>query len=179
MFELTITLKEGFDETTNQFVDIESVVVKLEHSLVSLSKWESKWEKPFLRDSKDLDEEQFFDYIKCMLLDPTDAPHLDRLTKQNVIDINAYINSRQSAAWLSEDSSGKKGPGSKVVTSDLIYYWMVALTIPFECETWHLNRLITLIRITELENQPKKKMPRSQSMAAHRSILAKRRGEGV
>lgn len=176
MLELVITTKDGFDPDTNRFVDVETVAIQLEHSLLSLSKWESIWEKPFLKDTDKLSPEEYFDYIRCMLLDEEDEKYLNHLTPKNVETIQEYINSKQSAAWFN-DKATQRPPGGrgKIITADLIYYWMVAMQIPFQCETWHLQRLLTLIRITEIENRPKKNMNRKDSMSQHRSLNAKRR----
>lgn len=176
MLKLSITLKDGFDEATNKFVPIETVEIEMLHSLVSLSKWESKWQVPFLHENKDFSAEMYMDYFRCMLQNPEDERYLERLSQPNITKINEYINSKESAAWFNDKTSSRQ-PGGRgtIITSDLIYYWMVALQIPFTCETWHLNRLLTLIKITELENRPKKKMSQRETMANHRSILAKRR----
>lgn len=175
MLELRITLKEGLDEETNQFVATEWVTIQLEHSLISLSKWESKWEKPFLKESNGATPEMYYDYYVAMLLNPEDEKYLDALDQKNVEEINEYINSKQSAAWINDPQSKGGGNRGKTITSDLIYYWMVAMQIPFECQHWHLNRLITLIRITELEQRPKKNVPRKENLASHRALNQARR----
>lgn len=179
MLKLEIVTKEGFDEETNRFVSVQSVVIELEHSLISLSKWESKWEKAFLKisGSPDVTEEMLLDYYKFMLLHEEDEQYLNFLSQENVLEINEYINSKQTAAWINDPDAKKGTRQSKTITSDLIYYWMVGLQIPFECQTWHLNRLITLIRITELEQRPKKNLPKHQNMASHRSLNAHRRAK--
>lgn len=173
MLTIKVQVEEGLDESTNRFVYATKAELQLEHSLVSLSKWESKWEIAFLGPSEKTPE-MLLDYIRMMTLNEVDPEAYDYLSKENLDEITEYINSKQTAAWFN-DQPGRKGQQSKIVTSDLIYYWMVALNIPFTCETWHLNRLTTLIRVTELENQPKKNMPRKDAMRSHRSINAARR----
>lgn len=176
MLELVIVTQDGFDDSIGEFVDLETVTVRLEHSLVSLSKWESKWEVPFLDSTTDRTDEMWMDYIRFMHLDPVDEKLLTKLSSENMRSISEYINSSQTATWFADHGRNvRRAPQSKKVTSDLVYYWMSALSIPFECQHWHFNRLITLIRIAEAENQPQKKMGRKESMAQHRSLLASRR----
>lgn len=176
MLELTVTLKEGYDESIGEFVELSGAVLQLEHSLVSLSKWESKWEKSFLDSKTEKTEEMLLDYIRCMILNEYEEETLQKLTREQVTQINEYINAKRTATWFNErPTDGRRAPRAKVITSDLIYYWMVAMTIPFECQTWHLNRLITLIRITEAENKPKERMGRKESMAQHRATNQRRR----
>ena len=174
MLKLDVVLQEGFDESKGErgeFVPMQTVELTFEHSLLSLSKWESKWEIAFLGPVEKTDE-QMIDYIRTMITSPFEEEHINHLSVADVKAINDYINKKHSAATLPEKAGGS-GPNSRqIVTSDLIYYWMVAMTIPFEpCETWHLNRLITLIRITDLENQPKKKPGAKQTMDDHRAAV--------
>lgn len=176
MLELEIVTQDGFDNANQRFVPVETVKIRLEHSLLSLSKWEQIHMIPFLKDTEKLSPELFFDYFRCMLLDDRDEEYLNSLSQKNVQEINEYINSRATAAWFNEkDGQARPGRRGTVITSDLIYYWMTALTIPFTCETWHLNRLLTLIRIAELESKPKKKMSNREAMSSHRSLNAQRR----
>lgn len=181
MLTIQVSIEDGFDEETSEFVSVKSETLELEHSLVSLSKWESKWEKPFLDKNTEKTTEMFLDYIRFMILNDYEESTLNKLTQENINEISEYINSKQTATWFNEisDNPSSRGPkvSGKIVTSDLIYYWMVALTIPFECQTWHLNRLITLIRITELENRPKKNMPKKESMSRHRALNQARRAK--
>lgn len=169
---LTITIpakvREGYDELTEEFVyEIleEEQTLCLEHSLVSLSKWESKWCKPFL-SSKNKTDEEILDYIKCMTLTPNvDSEVYDRITQENLDDIQKYIGAPMTATTFSEDKTGKGK--REIITAELIYYWMVALNIPFKCERWHLNRLITLVRVCNIKNAPpKKKKPNTQATAS-------------
>ncbi len=144
---LTITLlgKELFDEEIEEFITISDVVLDLEHSLVSLSKWESKFQKPFLGPDVKSSEEMI-GYIEAMILTrnyPTDF--WQRLTKEKMDQINAYIESNQSATIFGQ--MPERRARGEVITSELIYYWLVAFNVPFECERWHLNRLFALIRI--------------------------------
>jgi len=175
MLVIVVPGAEFFDETTNEFVDVEDVVLELEHSLVSLSKWESKFEKPFLGKEKKSPEE-IAGYVKAMLITPDIGLEvLNRLSVENLTEINAYIESKQSATTFGQmpDRSGS----GEVITSELIYYWMVAFTIPFECQYWHLNRLFSLIRICNIKNSKPKKMGRHEIAARNRELNAQRRAQ--
>ena len=172
MLEITIPSLELWDEEKQEFISVKGTTLKLEHSLVSLSKWESKWCKPFLsRDDKT--KEETLDYIKCMTLTQNVDPDVYRyISTENVNKVIEYINAPMTATTIRED---KKGGNKEVVTSELIYYWMVALTIPFECQKWHLNRLLTLIRVCNVKNQPPKKMSKREIMSRNASLNAARR----
>lgn len=175
MLTLEIFQDEFFDQETNQFVRSEPIVLRFEHSLVSISKWESKYKKPFLSDEAKTEEETY-GYIQAMLLvDDVPMKVLKRLSNEQLNSINDYINDSMTATWFSE---GPKKPGSKaVITSEIIYYWMVSLTIPLECENWHFNRLMTLIRVCNEKNKPPEKMSRSEMIAQRRALNAKRRAQ--
>ena len=174
MLVITVQGVEGWDEQKEEFVSAKPpVCLQLEHSLISLSKWESKWEKPFLsKEPKTIEET--IDYIRCMTLNsnvPADV--YDRLSSQNFRDVNAYIDAKRSATTIREEQKGHRG--TEIVTSELIYYWMVALQIPFECQKWHLNRLMTLINVCSAKNGPQKKMSQKEIFAQNRALNAARR----
>lgn len=173
---ITPDIQEQYDEKNNEFFTIRSQTFNLEHSLISISKWESKWEKPFLDDSYEKTTDEILDYIRCMIV-PTkglDMRAINYLSEKNVEDISNYINAKMTATWFSKQKTSKSGAGEKV-TSELIYYWMTAFNIPFECEKWHINRLLTLIRICELKNQPSKKMDKKAIYDQNRALNAARR----
>lgn len=144
---------EGWDEVKEEFVESKTITLELEHSLVSISKWESKWHKAFLTD-KPKTAEETMDYIKCMTLnDDVDEDIYNHLTQDNIDKINKYIQAPMTATVIPDKP--RNGPGSKdVATSELIYYWMITNNIPFECENWHLNRLMTLIKVCGVKNAP-------------------------
>ena len=167
---------EGFDEETGEFIEADTFVLELEHSLVSLSKWESKWCKSFLH-SDNLTTEETMDYIKCMTLTGGVGDDIyNRLTRENVEAIQEYIAAPMTATTFNEKNTRGKG-AKEIVTAELIYYWMIALTIPFECQYWHLNRLMTLIRVCSIKNEPPKKMSKRDLMSRNAALNAQRRAQ--
>ena len=160
--------KEGWDEKRQEFVEPKTQVLQLEHSLVSLSKWESKWCKPFL--SKGLQTtEEILDYIKFMTLTQNVNPDVYNHITQDIVDvITDYINAPMTATTINDDQSNK-GRG-EIVTAELIYYWMISLNIPFECQKWHLNRLLTLVRVCNVKNSPPKKRSKKELMRRNTAI---------
>lgn len=173
MLKITIPKSEFFDDRTNEFVEIPAQTLQLEHSLVSISKWESKWKKPFL-DDKEMSQDQLIDYVKCMTLTQNVRPEVYfRLTRPMLEKIRDYINDSMTATWFSNEK--KKPPSRRVVTSELIYCWMFELGIPIECQKWHLNRLMTLIKVCDLENAPKKKMSGSDLTKRNHALNAARK----
>lgn len=171
-----------FDPATNRIIRIPSLekplTLKLEHSLLAVSKWESKWKVPFLTLGKDFKGEKLVDYIRCMTIAPKVDPNVYyALSNENLSDIIQYIDDPMTATTIKDMPHGKKGQSHiTVVTSEVIYYWMSALHIPFEeCQKWHLNRLMTLIKIASIEQEPPKKMSRGAAMDQQRSIMAARR----
>ena len=172
MLQITIPAIEEWDEINETFISTKAQTLQLEHSLVSLAKWEAKWHVPFMSD-KEKSIDQLRDYVRCMTLTQHVNPEVYRyLTAENFKEINAYIEDPHTATWFSDNLKGK---ARRVVTAELIYYWMVALQIPFECQKWHLNRLITLIRVCNEEQQPKKKMSKSAIMRQNAALNAARR----
>lgn len=176
MLQLTIPItQEGWDEKKEEFVKEKTVTLQLEHSLVSLSKWESRWCKPFLSNTG-LTNEESLDYIKCMTLSKNVDPDVyNHLTKANVNAVIDYINAPMTATTFSKDGRGKAS--KEIVTSELIYYWMIAYNIPSEYQKWHLNRLLTLIRICDIKNAPPKKMSKGEVMRNNAALNAARRAK--
>ena len=173
MLQIVIPATEYWDEINQVFVNTKEQTLQLEHSLVSLSKWESKWCKAFL-SKKEKTYEETIDYIKCMTLTQNVHPEVyTRLTQNNLDQINSYIESPMTATYFSEDRNGRAN--REQVTAELIYYWMIALNIPFECQKWHLNRLLTLIRVCNIKNQPPKKMSKRDIMSRNAALNAARR----
>jgi len=178
MLSITIKSIELFDETSQEFISTDEVILNLEHSLVSLSKWESKWEKPFLSDKEKTDDETL-DYIKCMTLPKEVSPEIYfRMSSDNIKEISTYIDAKMSATWFNDTITQSGRPASReVITSEIIYYWMISLNIPFECQLWHLNRLLTLIKVCNQKNAPTKKMGRQELNARNRALNEARKAE--
>ena len=173
MLQIKIPGADGWDERTEQFITLPDTTIVLEHSLISISKWESKWHMPFLgKDEKT--PEQISDYIKCMTITPNVKEEVyDRITRDQVESIMAYINDPMTATTISQREGRRVS--REIVTSELIYYWMVALEIPFECQKWHINRLMMLIQICNIKNQPDKKMSKRSAMQQNAALNAARR----
>lgn len=172
MLTLKVSMPDVFNEATGEFVDAEVYTLELEHSLASLSKWESREEKAFLgKDEKTND--QVIRYIKDMTLTPDIPPKVyEQLTAKHIDEINVYINAKMTATWFNDKN---QRPSREIITAEIIYYWMVSLQIPFECQYWHLNRLITLVRVCNEKNQPSKKMSRAEAARKQREINAQRK----
>lgn len=147
-------------------------VLQLEHSLVSLSKWESKWQKPFLtKDEKTMEES--IDYISCMTLTKNvDLETYSFITDHNLQEVKDYIKNPMTATTFSKEN---QTPNREIITAELLYYWMIAMTIPFECQKWHLNRLLTLINVCNIKNKPAKKMNKREVAGRNAKINAARK----
>lgn len=174
MLPITIPATEAWDEKNEMFVEAEkAVTLQLEHSLVSLQKWESRWHKPFLT-KREKTREELLDYIRCMTLTQNVDPRVYlRITNQHIDEIYEYINNKMTATIIPEDKN-RKG-GREIVTAELIYYWMISLNIPFECRKWHLNSLLTLIQVCNVKNSPRKKMSKRELMSRNASLNAARK----
>lgn len=180
MLTIIVPPREGFDETKGkygQFVKIgDPYSLKLEHSLVSLSKWESIWEKPFLSKTP-MTQEESLSYIECMTLSPNVPPEVfQRLSNQNFVDIREYMDAKRTATFFNENPD--KRPSRDVITTELIYYWLASWQIPFHpTETWHFNRLLTLLRIADVKNNNGKKMSKSEVLSRQRALNQQRRAQ--
>lgn len=172
MLKITIPAGELFDERTSEFISIKEQSLQLEHSLVSLSKWEARWKKPFLSKEEKTHHESI-DYIKCMTVTQNVKPEAYMFIDNSIIEyVSKYIELPMTATTFHDRD---KKTNRDVITAEIIYYWMVTLQIPFECQKWHLNRLFALINVCSIKNQPPKKMGRKATMEQHRSINAARR----
>lgn len=175
MLKIMVGAEEAYDEETQEFVFRGGFELQLEHSLVSLSKWESEYEKPFLSETEKTPEE-LIGYIKAMTLTP-EVPEevFHRLNVSNFTAVNEYINAKMTATWFNEAPGAPKS--RETITSELIYYWLTIFQIPFEVETWHLNRLFTLIRICNVKSAKPKKMSRSEIAQRNRTLNEQRRAQ--
>ena len=175
MLTLFVVGDEYYNEETQEFETHGDFVLELEHSLVSLSKWESIHNKPFL-SAKPKTQEETLSYIVCMVLTPVYPEGFEtRLSNANLEIIINYMESKQTATSFGEMPE-RKAKG-ETITAELIYYWMVAFTIPFECEMWHLNRLFALIRICNIKNSPQKKLSRGEIARRNRELNERRKAE--
>jgi len=172
MLQLIIPALEKYDEVHNLFIATKEQVLQVEHSLVSISKWESKWYKPFItKDSKTVEET--IDYIRCMTITQNiDQQVYENITNENINDIDKYIDNPMTATWFTKE----RGSTSKeIITSEIIYYWMITYNIPFECQKWHLNRLLTLVKVCDKKNTPNKRMSNSEIMTKNTNLNNERR----
>ena len=174
MLTITVVLEEAFDERKNKFVVLNGVDLELEHSLVSLSKWESRYEKPFLSSEKT--EEELIYYIKCMIqTEKFPGGVFSKFSQGNIDAIQEYIGAKMTATWFNILPNPK--PNREVITAELVYYWMIALNIPFECQHWHFSRLMTLIKVCNEKNAPPKKMSKREAIEKQRELNAQRRAQ--
>lgn len=173
MLEIIIPGREHYDEKRNEFIYTQERVLRLEHSLVSISKWESKWHKPFLSNNeKTVDE--IIDYVRCMTITQSvDIDVYNCLTEDNMRAINDYIDAPMTATTF--NNMRNQAGNREVITSEIIYYWMITFNIPFECEKWHLNRLLTLVKVCNLKSNPPKKMSKQEIINRNKQLNAERR----
>ena len=173
MLQVTIPGVEYYDDETETFIETKGQVLSLEHSLISLAKWESKWKKPFLsKDPRTIEES--VDYIRCMTLTQNVNPEVyDHIPQSVMRQVDDYISDSMTATWF--NTRQQRRTNREVITAEIIYYWMVALNIPFECQKWHLNRLITLVQVCNIKNEPEKKMNRRQTLENNRALNEARR----
>lgn len=173
MLKITVPTMRFYDEAKEEFFYSPNQKLELEHSLVSLSKWEAKWNIPFLsKDTKT--EEQTLDYIRCMTMTQNVDPLVYRALTQAHFDlVSKYIDQPMTATTFPKDRN--KTINREIITSEIIYYWMIALNIPDKYEKWHLNRLLTLINVCNIKNQPKKKMGKKALLARNRQLNEERK----
>ena len=172
MLQITIPAGELWDERKQEFVKVEERTLQLEHSLISLSKWESKWCKSYF-STRDKTTEEVIDYIKCMTITQNVPDYVyENLTNGNIAEISAYIEAPMTATTFSNDNSK---PNREIITTEIIYYWMISLNIPMECQKWHINRLLTLIRVFNIKNAPPKKINKNEILRRNAELNAARR----
>ena len=182
MIPIVVPAVDKFNEKTNEFLHYESQILQLEHSLLSISKWESKWKKPFpliqsVKERSKITPEEFIDYVRCMTLNQhVDQDCYENLSKKNVEKIIGYINDPMTATWFSKKEHQKPGP-HPIITNELVYYWMDINGIPKDCEKWHFNRLMTLINVHNEKNNPGKKRSPQEIAAQNRALNAQRKAK--
>jgi hypothetical protein len=176
MLEIDVATEESYDEDRSKFVVTDSYRVQLEHSLVSASKWEARWEKAFL-GKEDKTQEETLSYVKLMILNDNLPPGVfQKLVENHLEQVQTYISAPMTATKLRNDPNSAQS--RETITTELIYYWMISLNVPVQFERWHLNRLITLIRVINFKNSPKKKMSAAERKALNRQRLAKHKTRG-
>lgn len=176
MLEIKIEGTEFWNDEIEEFVTTEPCTLMLEHSLISLSKWESKWKKPFLSQAEKTPEETR-DYVRCMTINKnvSENSYL-ALTMTDLKKINDYVADSMTATTFHHTKDGRGGRGhNEVMTAEVIYFYMISFGIPFECEKWHLNRLLTLIKVCNIKNAPKQKMSKAAAAKQQRTLNAQRR----
>lgn len=178
MLTLTILGEQNWDTEKEEFVYTDSIVLELEHSLVSLSKWEAFWEKPFMGPEEKSTEETL-GYIQAMCLTPDVPPEVfQSLRQEHIAEVNDYINAKMSATWFTEAPGGKKAPKRDIITAEVLYYWIFSAEIDAKiAETWHLNRLFTLLKVFNEKNAPTKTMNKRDAAAQRRMINEQRRAK--
>lgn len=175
MLELIIPEQELYNEETQEFIPVKRTKLQLEHSLISIRKWEGKWHKPFL-GKEDKTGEEIIDYIRCMTIGSVDPNVYACITVSDAEIIKKYITDEMTATWFSKNSLvGAQKHKEEIITSEIIYYWMITLNIPVEFERWHLNQLLTLIKVVSIKNSPKKKMSRREEAERRAKLNAARR----
>lgn len=172
-FKLELKGKKFFIEESKEFIEIPDTTLTLEHSLVSLHRWESIWHKPFL--STDKTNEEMLSYIKCMVIEDFDETVLLCLTEKDVQEIKSFIGNPMTATVFSQVEGQSKGNARQIITAEILYYDMIGLQIPVEFEHWHLNKLTTLIKVCNEKNSPSKKMSTNQILKNNSSLNAARR----
>ena len=173
MLELKVGEKPYFDEKTSKIIRTGGSILQLEHSLVSISKWESKWHKPFLTAEQKTIEETI-DYIKCMTLNIVKSDIYDELTKKDIDSIVEYMEDPMTATWFTNKQSTTK-KDDEIITSEIIYYWIAEAHLPIESQYWHINRLLTLIRVSSIKNQKQTKMSKKDVYSRQAALNKARR----
>ena len=171
---LIVEKKELYDEASNRFIEIPEKTILLEHSLISISKWEARWHKAYLNDRTPKKKEEQIDYVRCMTLSKNVDPYIYYgLSNKNWKEINDYINDPMTETTFTKMEHKRS---KDIITNELIYYWMASLQIPFDpCEKWHLNHLLTLIEVAGRKNKPPKKMSPKAIASQNKSLNAARR----
>lgn len=176
MLQITIPSVEQWDEVNNVFVTSKEQTLQLEHSLVSISKWESKWKVPFIDERRRKTFEETIDYVRCMTITQNVDPNVYKfLTNKNMEEVNRYINDPMSATTINTNGGPKRNINGERLTSEVIYYQMITYGIPFECQKWHLERLLKLLQVCSIKNEKPKQMGMQERLSRQAQINAQRR----
>ncbi len=173
MLTILVPETELYDERKNEFIQIKEQTLVLEHSLVSIAKWESKWKKSYL-STKNKTYDETIDYIKCMTITKNVNPLIYKSINRDALEsINKYVNDPMTATYFSEIDD--RHSRSSIITAEIVYYWMISLNIPMECQKWHFNRLIALIKVCNIKNNPGKKMSRREILTRNQALNEERK----
>lgn len=171
MLRIIVPGGEYYDENKGEFVYRKDQELQMEHSLISISKWEARWRVAYNKERQKTPEE-ILDYFRCMTINRVDPEVYDRLTEKNISDIINYMNEPMTACYFNNDSPVKS---KDTMTSEMIYYYMIVLGIPFECEKWHFNKLMALIEVCSIKNKPEKTMSRADLLRKNARLNAARK----
>jgi len=173
MLTIIVPSSELYDEKNNEFIQIKEQTIVLEHSLVSIAKWESKWKKSFL-STQEKTVNEWVDYIRCMTITKNVNPLVYKTINNSASEaIKRYMNDPMTATYFSDN--GSKNAGRSIVTAEVVYYWMISLGIPFECQKWHFNRLMALIRVCDIKNNSGKKMSQREILTRNQALNEERK----
>lgn len=177
MLEIYIEPQEFLNEETNEIIRVPDAKLQLEHSLISIKKWESKWHKPFLGKAEKTNEE-LLDYIRCMSLTSNINPLVFQYLPPHImVEIINYIKDPMTATWFNTNSIGASKSSMETITNEIIYYWMIKFGVPFECQKWHIEQLLALIKTISIKDAPSKKMSKQEELAQRKALNAKRRAQ--
>lgn len=178
MLEITIPEQDLFMERKEEFIHIKETKLQLEHSLISLRRWEGIHHKAFLSKKEDKTVEEIIDYIRCMTLNRSVQPEAYlAITPEMAEEIIQYINDPRTAATFPNRLPGASRHSGEFISAETIYYWMISFQIPVEFEKWHLNQLLALIKFVSIKSGPVKKMPTREAAAERAALNAKRRAQ--
>lgn len=176
MLTISVPERDFWDDSSQKFIHVPSLSLRLEHSLLSISKWEEKWHVPLLYDKTEMTADMFLDYVRCMTITKNVPAFVYAgLTQENFQTITNYIKDPHTATWFGDDKRKRQQSSKRIVTSELVYYWMTQYNIPFSCEKWNINRLITLIRVEQEEAKAQEKESKRTTYSKHASLNKARR----
>lgn len=174
MFTIKIPPLEIFDDELEEFRQFGADEITFEHSLYTIARYEEATHKPYY-DTRS-DEDNLFSYMPYMAIKPPKDPSaFFRIPQDELAKLKSWMEDSHTATWFSKDDDNS--PEREIVTAELIYYWMTEYRIPFECERWHINRLMTLIQVCARKKSPPKQKSQAEIIREHRALNQKRRAE--